>query len=609
MTKYSIKYFVKTVGCLLFCLNIHFVYADGKDIDSLKNILSDATAIEKININYKIGSEYYASLPDSAMYYFNEALRLSGVMKNDTFTAKCLNRIGVLNFNSGDYEKAIGNFFKALKIFERYQDKTRIIRCLQYLGKAYKEQGIPGKAIDYANQSLEIARAIDDSVSIAVGMTSIGSVYYSQSEYDKALEYFEKALLISKGLKDSRYMGDALNNMAVIYEEKKNFSKALEYHLVSLTLSKELGDKRRISGSYHNIGLVYKGMEKYSLAIQYLDSCIMIAKEDDDKSYLKESYNTLSEIYSDMSNFEKAYQAHLLFSKFNDTLINEETQRQFAEMNAKYETEKKDQQISLLNKDKEIGEVKMRKEKIIRNGFMGGFAIVLLFAGVFFRPRNKIKKGKQRSDELLLNILPSETAEELKLTGEAQARHFDVVTVMFTDFKNFSQTSEKLSATELVQEIHHCYSEFDKIISRHGLEKIKTIGDSYMCAGGLPVPNMTNAEDIVKAALEICDFLKREKQIRETEGKPFFEIRIGCHTGPVVAGIVGIKKFAYDIWGDTVNIASRMEQNSEAGKINISGATYELVKDKFNCIHRGKIQAKNKGEVDMYFVTRSLGEG
>jgi len=196
--------------------------------------------------------------------------------------------------------------------------------------------------------------------------------------------------------------------------------------------------------------------------------------------------------------------------------------------------------------------------------------------------------------------------EELKAKGSADAKQFDEVTVMFTDFMDFTQASEKLSAAELVKEINHCYSEFDKIISKHNLEKIKTIGDSYMCAGGLPVPNKTNAEDTVKAALEICEFMIGEKQKHDAEKKPFFEIRIGCNTGPVVAGIVGIKKFAYDIWGDTVNIAARMEQNSEGGQINISGTTYELVKDKFNCTHRGKILAKHKGEIDMYFIKNIL---
>lgn len=209
---------------------------------------------------------------------------------------------------------------------------------------------------------------------------------------------------------------------------------------------------------------------------------------------------------------------------------------------------------------------------------------------------------QQRTNELLLNILPKETADELKDTGFSPARHFDEVTVLFTDFKNFTQISEQLSPQELVDEINYCYSAFDNIITKYHIEKIKTIGDSYMCAGGLPVSNRTNAVDTVCAAIEIRNFMKQEKDKRESSGTSFFEIRIGCHTGPVIAGIVGIKKFAYDIWGDTVNIASRMESSGEAGKINISGSTYNLVKDKFNCTHRGKIDAKNKGLVDMYFV-------
>ena len=207
-----------------------------------------------------------------------------------------------------------------------------------------------------------------------------------------------------------------------------------------------------------------------------------------------------------------------------------------------------------------------------------------------------------RSEALLLNILPKEIAEELKANGSAEAKQFDDVTVMFTDFKNFTQITEKLTPAELVAEIDTLFKAFDNIIGKHNIEKIKTIGDSYMCAGGLPVANKTHAYDVVSATMEIQQFMQQHLQKRKIEGKEPFEIRIGVHTGPVVAGIVGVKKFAYDIWGDTVNIASRMESSGEAGKVNISGSTYELVKDKFNCIHRGKIQAKNKGEIDMYFV-------
>lgn len=255
---------------------------------------------------------------------------------------------------------------------------------------------------------------------------------------------------------------------------------------------------------------------------------------------------------------------------------------------------------------------------LIRNIFIGGFVVVLIFALLIFRgyrqklkdniiisqQKEEVEKQKGRSDELLLNILPSEVAEELKVKGSADAKQFDEVTVMFTDFKNFTQISEKLSPPELVAEIHTCFKAFDNIIGRHNIEKIKTIGDAYMCAGGLPVANTTNATDVVNAAMEIQQFMQQHLLQRKSEVKEVFEIRIGIHSGPVVAGIVGVKKFAYDIWGDTVNIASRMESSGEAGKVNISGSTYELVKGKFNCVHRGKIQAKNKGEIDMYFAER-----
>jgi ligand-binding sensor domain-containing protein/class 3 adenylate cyclase len=216
--------------------------------------------------------------------------------------------------------------------------------------------------------------------------------------------------------------------------------------------------------------------------------------------------------------------------------------------------------------------------------------------------KKEVEKQKERSEDLLLNILPFQVAEELKQTGHCQAKTFSMVSVMFMDFKDFTSVSERFSAELLVDEINSCFSAFDNIIQRYKVEKIKTVGDSYICVSGMPVLNFTHAVEIVNAAIEIQKFMLDRKKEKEDKGEITFEMRIGIHTGPVVAGIVGVKKFQYDIWGDTVNLAARMEQNSEAGKINISGNTYKLVKDKFTCTYRGKIEAKNKGEVEMYFV-------
>lgn len=209
---------------------------------------------------------------------------------------------------------------------------------------------------------------------------------------------------------------------------------------------------------------------------------------------------------------------------------------------------------------------------------------------------------KAKSDSLLLNILPQEVAEELKNTGSLQAKQFDEVSIIFTDFVGFTTISEKLTPKELVEEIHHCFKAFDAIIEKNKLEKIKTIGDAYMAVCGMPIKDTDHAKRVAQAALDIKQFIEGYQEERKSQKKNYFEIRIGINSGPVIAGIVGVKKYAYDIWGDTVNTAARMEQNCEAGKINISGSTYELIKSSFNCSYRGKIDAKNKGMIDMYYL-------
>lgn len=280
------------------------------------------------------------------------------------------------------------------------------------------------------------------------------------------------------------------------------------------------------------------------------------------------------------------------------------------------ESKQKDAELRAEKVAGELAKLQMEKQKEENRFYIifAVLAIVIAMATMFLyydkRKTNRrladqneeIAREKHRSEELLLNILPPELAEELKEKGSAKVQTYEEVSVMFTDFKDFTKVSEQLSPTGLVAEIHHCFSEFDRIVDKYNIEKIKTIGDAYLCAGGLPTLDANHAENVVRAAIEIRDFIAKLEKQRKKEGRLFFEIRIGIHTGPLVAGIVGVKKFAYDIWGDTVNTAARLESSGEPGKINISGQTYKLIKDKFLCQHRGKIAAKNKGEIDMYFV-------
>ncbi|MEG4144001.1 adenylate/guanylate cyclase domain-containing protein [Microcoleus sp. Pol7_B1] len=209
---------------------------------------------------------------------------------------------------------------------------------------------------------------------------------------------------------------------------------------------------------------------------------------------------------------------------------------------------------------------------------------------------------KHKSDQLLLNVLPVEIAEELKNNGKVEPLYYDNVSVLFTDFKGFTQLSEKMTPRELVDELDYCFSYFDRVMDKYSMEKLKTIGDSYMCAAGIPTPRPTHAFDAVLAAIEIRQFMALRKIQKAQQNIPYWDIRIGIHSGPILAGVIGHKKFSYDVWGDTVNTASRMESSGVPGNINISHATFELVRDFFECEYRGKIYAKNKGELDMYLV-------
>jgi len=233
----------------------------------------------------------------------------------------------------------------------------------------------------------------------------------------------------------------------------------------------------------------------------------------------------------------------------------------------------------------------------------GNLLFVQVFTGILVQVLSQnLNQERRKSDRLLRSVLPAVIADELKQTDRVQPVDYEHASVLFTDFVGFTQIAESFTPQQLIEELDSCFGEFDRIAKKHNLEKIKTIGDAYMAVGGVPVANQTHAVDCVLAALEIEQLVSalRAKEMRRS--RPYWQIRIGIHSGDLVAGVVGREKFSYDVWGDTVNTASRLESSGVAGRINISGATYELVKDFFECEFRGKVAAKNKGEIDMYFV-------
>jgi adenylate cyclase len=543
-----------------------------------------------------------------ALEYLQKSLAADEAIGNKWGISENLIAIGVLFDEQGDLPRALEYYNKALAVDESIGNKGGMAMSLNNIGNIQSLQGNSSRALEYYLRALAIDEELGVKQGIATELINIGQIYHSQRNTTLALEYYERALAINEEIGDKDGTAASLNSIGSLCQAQGNYLEALAYYEKALSVFQDIGIKRGIADTQSYIGNLYLEQGKANLALGYCEKSFALASEMGALEQLRQASACLYRSYKAMGDSRSALAYYEQMIAARDSIYNEENTKKLTRLQMQYEFDKKEEATKIEQEKKDaIALEELQRHKLVRNGFMGGFAVVLLFAGVFFVQRNRIGKEKKRSEEMLLNILPAATAQELKEKGRSDAQLIEAVTVLFTDFQSFTAISEQLSPKELVKDLHECFSAFDRICEKHGIEKIKTIGDSYMAAGGLPIPNTTHAQDVVNAALEMSEFVEKGKRSKREKGLPFFEVRIGIHTGPVVAGIVGIKKFQYDIWGDTVNTASRMESSGEVGKVNISQSTYELVKDLFTCEYRGKIEAKGKGKLGMYFV--SLGAG
>ncbi|MBV1923155.1 MAG: tetratricopeptide repeat protein [Flavobacteriaceae bacterium] len=552
---------------------------------------------------------YVHSKPDSAIVLSDTLFEFSRKLGIKKIMANALNMKGAAYYIKSDYPNALKNHQYSLKIKEEIGNKRGVASSLNNIGLIYKNQGNYTQALEYWNRSLKIYEELEDKRGIAFSKGNIGIIYRTQGNYPLALDYYKQSLKIREEIEDNKGIAESLNNIGVINFYQGNYKLALDYYERSLKIQEEIEDENGMALSLGNIGELYKTKGAFKDAIAMCQRSFNLSKEIGDIDQQKDACSCLYETYKIMGKDYKALEFHEQLTVLNDSLFNEANTKKMTQLEMQYDFDKKEAATQMEQEKKDvIAAQELKRKNLERNGFIAGFAVVLLFAGIFFRQRNRIGKEKDRSEELLLNILPEEVAEELKEKGHSEAQLIEHVTVLFTDFKGFTALSEQLSPKELVEDLHTCFSEFDRICEKYGIEKIKTIGDSYMAAGGLPSVNNTHAQDVVKATLEMAEVIEKTKAEKTATNQPFFEVRIGVHTGPVVAGIVGVKKFQYDIWGDTVNTASRMESSGEVGKVNVSESTYTLLKDdkSFTFESRGKIQAKGKGEIEMYFVEKNI---
>ncbi|MCD6012275.1 MAG: hypothetical protein K0Q79_2137 [Flavipsychrobacter sp.] len=599
-----------------------------KGFEDLGDKAGIASLLNAMGTVYMIKGDYSQSLE-----CYQRGLKLYKELDNIRGVAAATCNIGNVYYSYGDYPKALEYYFKALKIDEANGYKQYTAFDVNNIANIYGKQGNYSKALEYYERGLKINEEIESKGGAATCTGNMGNIYREMKDYAKALEYFSKALKMDMETGDKPGIVKFTSNIGIVYKEQKKYAAAFEYLQSGLKLAEAIGEKEMIATDLYRIGDLYLEIiadttlttqvtrssvnnspdllpndykatvtlpvgKKALLkgAFDHLQRGLAVAKEINNPEDMLDCYKSLAKAYELSGDYKKSLEMTANWHAIQDSIFSTENRNKIARM----EDARKEYIDSL--KAAEAQKTADAKAAHRRNYELIGGGVLLLALGFIFvlRKNNKVlDKEKKKSDNLLLNILPEEVAGQLKETGAAAARNFDDVTVLFTDFVNFTEASGRMKPEALIEELDTCFKKFDAITGKYGIEKIKTIGDAYLAVCGLPQPNPEHALNIVKAAQEITVYM----QDREAKmGNSTFQIRIGIHSGSVVAGIVGVKKFAYDIWGDTVNTAARMEQNSEAGKINISQTTYDLVKDKINCEYRGEIDAKGKGQLKMYYV-------
>ncbi|MCB9044963.1 MAG: tetratricopeptide repeat protein [Chitinophagales bacterium] len=537
---------------------------------------------------------------DTAEQYFKKGLKIY-VEKNDKRgIANSYNALGTMYFFQGNYVKTRESFDEALKCYTELQDSVRMTAVMQNLGSIYFETGDPEKALEYVKRGYAIDKARNNKIGVAVTLINLGMGYSSLGRYDSALIFFDEALGLYKELGHDKSVARVYMNVGVVYNRIGKYREAIDNYNRSLGICQKIKDSIGIADNLLNLAMVYTQTGRDNEAISATTRALNIYTDLGMIDGMMYCQSELSKAYSHNRQYKQSLEAYKQFTDLKDSLYNKENTEKIAKLEVKAQYDAKQIADSIKNAEAQhISQLKLQRQKTFTYSGIGIAVLLLFFSIYIYRNNKKLNAEKKKSESLLHNILPEEVTEELKQRGATTAHQFDHVTVIFTDFVAFTQAGARMGSKALVEELHNCFKAFDDIMERYGIEKIKTIGDAYLAVCGLPVADSRHAEKVVRAAKDILAFMV---QRREQLGDRTFEIRIGIHSGEVVAGIVGIKKFAYDIWGDTVNTAARMEQNSEPGKINISHTTYELVKDKIDCTYRGELEAKGKGMLEMYFV-------
>jgi adenylate cyclase len=505
-----------------------------------------------------------------AVYFYNEAIRVNTLIGNKVRLSAALGNIGLTKLFMGDFTAALSYLEMAIPLNEEIGNKNYLATNLNSVGLIFSTLSELDKALEYQNKSLSINMEINNLQGIGSNLGNIGLLLKNQGKFEEALIYYKRAMDIHLQLNDKQFVAVGYLNMGIIFSEMLDYTKAFEYYQMSLSINEDIHDKSGIASTKCHIGILYFKQGDYDRALHYVHESMQLSKEIESNESFMQSLQILSDVYEALNDHKKSLQYFKEFVEIRDIIQSDETKKK----------------VLLFDQQRKIeAEDKIRQLQIAR---------------------------MEEQEKLLHKILPTNIADRILKRESSIADYYPSVTVMFIDIVGFTNLSSYLSPKQLVFLLNMLFSKVDEILDEHGLEKIKTIGDGYLAVANLTKPIIHHEVVAANAAIALIKTLKTldltaPDEINDEKWKEHIQeiqLRIGLHSGEVVAGIVGKNKFLFDLWGDAVNIASRMESSSEPGRIQVSQVfASRLVDDSsLKTIARGTIDIKGKGVMQTYWL-------
>jgi class 3 adenylate cyclase len=590
-------------------------------LDSLKKLL-DSTQVDtlRVGILIDLGRELWATSPREARSYAAEALGIAERVGFKRGIANALNTIGVSYFYQGWYDIALEHYQKSLAIRQEIKDLRGIGNSINNIGLIYAAQNKHDEALKYGFQALAVYKESNAKSSSAAAYNNIGIAYRKKKMFDSAEAMHQAALEVLKSINNPNGLALTYNSFGTLYLERGDYQRALEYQRTAISLYQKNNNHKGLLDAHFGAATALKSGGKYDAALRSLDSAMMFANSLNARKELRDCFGVLAEIEEKIGNFSGAYYNLKRYEALKDSLFSEEVSTKAAEFNAKYDAEMRSKQIALLTSEKE-------RQTLLRNvllgaSLMGLIGAMLLYNRYRLKQRSEaalqaanaelntknvlIEQSRFIAERLLLNVLPQPIAERMQRGEQRIAERFEDVTVIFVDIVNFTRFSTQIPPEELVTLLDAVFSDFDALAERYELEKIKTIGDAYMAVCGIPQARTDHAECVAQFALDVQRVIGKYSIDAPSEGNELhslpLQVRIGIHSGAVVAGVIGKKKFSFDLWGDTVNIASRLQTHAKAGEIQCSESSYRLLQKKCIFENRGTVELKGKFAVNTFIL-------